>query len=154
MTAKERAVKATSPRNEADLWKKRLGKLGEELVVEGLRAKGWEIELSNWRNGRKGEIDIIGRDPQGVQVFLEVKTRCLSKAQAGFQTAGFDAITYRKKQKIVTSARCYLAERGLLKTQYRFDVVVVTFICDLAKLDLDGLPAPIVTHVEQAIGGF
>ncbi len=147
-------MKSTSPPNQADLWKKRLGKLGEELVVEGLRERGWEIEVSNWRNGKKGEIDIIGRDPQGIQVFLEVKTRCLSRAQAGFQTAGFDAITWKKKQKIVTSARCYLAERGLLKTQYRFDVVVVTFICDPAEMEIEGLPEPIVTHVEQAIGGF
>ncbi|MBA3994708.1 MAG: hypothetical protein C0469_14415 [Cyanobacteria bacterium DS2.3.42] len=147
-------MKSPRPCNEADLWKKRLGKLGEGLVAEGLREKGWEIEVSNWRNGKKGEIDIIGRDPQGIQVFLEVKTRCLSRAEAGFQTAGFDAITWKKKQKIVTSARCYLAERDLLKTQYRFDVVVVTFICDPAKMDLEGLPEPIVTHVEQAIGGF
>ncbi len=147
-------MKSPRPCNEADLWKKRLGKLGEELVVEGLRERGWEIQVSNWRNGKKGEIDIIGRDPLGIQVFLEVKTRCLSRAEAGFQTAGFDAITWKKKQKIVTSARCYLAERGLLKTQYRFDVVVVTFICDSTKMDLEGLPEPIVTHVEQAIGGF
>lgn len=147
-------MKSPRPCNEADLWKKRLGKLGEELVVDGLRQKGWEIETNNWRNGKKGEIDIIGCDPHGILVFLEVKTRCLSRAQAGFQTAGFDSITWRKKQKIVTSARCYLAERGLLKSQYRFDVVVVTFIRDGLKMDLDDLPEPLITHVEEAIGGF
>jgi len=122
--------------------------------VDGLRQRGWESEARNWRNGKNGEIDIIGRDPQDFLVFLEVKTRCLSRTQAGFQTAGFDSITWRKKQKIVTSARCYLAAHGLLKSQYRFDVVVVTFICDPAKMDLDGLPEPLITHVEQAIGGF
>ncbi len=147
-------MKSPQACNQADLWKKRLGKLGEELVADGLRQQGWEIEAINWRNGKHGEIDIIGRDPHGFQVFLEVKTRCLSRTQAGFQTAGFDSITWKKKQKIVTSALCYLAERGLLKTQYRFDVVVVTFICDPGKMDLEGLPEPLVTHVEQAIGGF
>ena len=147
-------MKSLRPCNEADLWKKRLGKLGEELVADGLRQQGWEIEASNWRNGKNGEIDIIARDPHAFLVFLEVKTRCLSRTQAGFQTAGFDSITWRKKQKIVTSARCYLAERSLLKTQYRFDVVVVTFICDPANMVLDGLPEPLITHVEQAIGGF
>ncbi len=147
-------MKSPRPRNEADLWKKRLGKFGEELVADGLRQKGWEIDASNWRNGKKGEIDIIGRDPQGIYVFLEVKTRCHTGVQAGFQTAGFDAITWKKQQKIVTSARCYLAQRNLLKTQYRFDVVVVTFICDPARIEPEELPEPIIVHVEQAIGGF
>lgn len=147
-------MKSLRPRNEADLWKKRLGKLGEQLVAERLRQQGWAIDTSNWRNGRKGEIDIIARDPSGIYVFVEVKTRRTSGIQAGFQTAGFDSITPKKKQKIVTSARCYLAERDLLKTQYRFDVVVVTFICDPANSGLEGLGKPIVTHVENAIGGF
>lgn len=147
-------MKSLSPRNEADRWKKRLGKLGEELVANGLRQRGWEIDASNWRNGKKGEIDIIGRDPHGVIVFLEVKTRCYRGAQAGFQTGGFDAITRKKQQKIVTSARCYLAQRNLLKNQYRFDIVVVTYICNPAEIELDALPEPIITHVEQAIGGF
>ncbi len=149
-----KTVKSLSARNEADLCKKRLGTLGEQLVANGLRQQGWEIDASNWRNGREGEIDIIGRDPSGIYVFLEVKTRRHSGIQAGFQTSGFDSITRKKQQKIVTSARCYLAERDLLKTQYRFDVVVVTFICDPANIDLEELGEPIITHVENAIGGF
>ena len=143
--------------NTADLRKKRLGKLGEHIVAERLRNLGWEIDASNWRNGRFGEIDIIARDTRGIYVFLEVKTRCYARAQAGFQTAGFDAITREKKKKIVTSARCYLAERNLLKTQYRFDIVVVTFECapfEIDEIDAAQLPNPVITHVEDAIGGF
>lgn len=143
--------------NTADAWKKRLGKLGEQIVAERIRQQGWEIDAHNWRNGRCGEIDIIARDTQGIYVFLEVKTRCYSRVQAGFQTAGFDAITREKKKKIVTSARCYLAERDLLKVRYRFDIVVVTFVCDpyeIANFEHDKLPNPVITHVEHAIGGF
>ncbi len=143
--------------NMADLRKKRLGKLGEQIVAERLRNLGWEIDASNWRNGRFGEIDIIARDTRGIYVFLEVKTRCYTRAQAGFQTAGFDSITREKKKKIVTSARCYLAERSLLKTQYRFDIVVVTFECapfEIDEIDAAQLPNPVITHVEDAIGGF
>lgn len=138
-------------------WKKRLGNLGEQLVATRLQEMGWEIDASNWRNGRHGEIDIIARDTQGIYVFLEVKTRCYPRVQAGFQTAGFDAITREKKKKIVTSARCYLAERNLLKTQYRFDIVVVTFECapfEIDEIDAAQLPNPVITHVEDAIGGF
>lgn len=143
--------------NDADVWKKRLGKLGEQIVVERLKELGWTIEASNWRNGRCGEIDIIARDTQDIYVFLEVKTRCSPRAESGFQTAGFDAITREKKKKIVTSARCYLAEHGLLKTQYRFDIVVVAFTClpfEIREIDTAKLPNPVITHVEQAIGGF
>jgi len=147
-------MKSLSPCSNTDLWKKRLGKLGEEAVANQLRERGWDVDASNWRNGKNGEIDIIARDPHGVTVFLEVKTRCYSSPQAGFQTGGFDAITAKKKQKIVTSARCYLAQRNLLKSQYRFDIVVVTYICDLTKIAQDGLPEPVITHVEQAFGGF
>lgn len=146
--------------NDADLWKKRLGKLGEQIVIERLRELGWEIEARNWRNGRCGEIDIIARDTrdtQDIYVFLEVKTRFYPRAEMGFQTAGFDAITQGKKKKIVTSARCYLAQRGLLKTQYRFDIVVVAFSSNPFQIDNPDsgkLQNPVITHVEHAIGGF
>lgn len=141
----------------AGAWKRRLGILGEQLVATRLQEMGWEIDASNWRNGRKGEIDIIARNTQGIYVFLEVKTRCYPRVEAGFQTAGFDAITREKKKKIVTSARCYLAERDLLKSRYRFDVVVVTFVCDqyeIANFGDSELPNPVITHVQDAIGGF
>lgn len=140
-----------------DLWKKRLGKHGEQIVAERLIALGWDIKARNWRNGRHGELDIVARDMHGIYVFVEVKTRCLPRIQPGFQTAGFEAITPHKAKKIVTSARCYLAERGLLKTQYRFDIAVVAFTIPADKVegfDTSKLPNPVITHVEQAIGGF
>lgn len=147
-------MKSPHPRNEAAFWKKRLGRHGERLVMESLSRQGWQVDANNWHDGKKGEIDIICRDPQGLLVFLEVKTRCYPRAQAGFQTEGFDAITPRKKQKIVTSARSYLAQRDLLKVPYRFDVAVVTFFCDQPRLDMESLPEPVITHVHEAIGGF
>ncbi len=140
-----------------DLWKKRLGKHGEQIVAERLIALGWDIKARNWRNGRYGELDIVAQDIHGIYVFVEVKPRCLPRIQPGFQTAGFEAVTPHKAKKIVTSARCYLAERGLLKTQYRFDIVVVAFTCqpfEIDKIDAAKLPNPVITHVEQAIGGF
>ena len=143
--------------NLADARKKRLGRLGEQIVSARLQEQGWKIIASNWRNGRLGEIDLIALDTQGIYVFLEVKTRSYSRAQAGFQEGGFDAITRAKTKKIVTSARCYLAQHGLLKRQYRFDIVVVTFIGQTFssdKIDPAELQNPVITHVEQAIGGF
>ena len=50
-----------------------LGKLGEELAVNYLTGKGYEILERNWRNIHK-EIDIIAKDGKFL-VIVEVKTR-------------------------------------------------------------------------------
>lgn len=50
-----------------------LGRWGEQLAADHLRALGWEILDRNWRC-RLGELDIVGRDGAAV-VAVEVKTR-------------------------------------------------------------------------------
>ena len=49
------------------------GKTGENLAVELLRSKGYEILETNWRF-RRSEVDIIAKDGL-ILVFVEVKTR-------------------------------------------------------------------------------
>ncbi|MDF5752709.1 YraN family protein [Spongiactinospora sp. TRM90649] len=50
-----------------------LGKRGEQMAVDFLRARGWEVLDRNWRC-REGELDIVARDGQAL-VVVEVKTR-------------------------------------------------------------------------------
>ena len=50
-----------------------LGKMGEDLAVQYLTDKGYEILERNWRNKHK-EIDIIAKDGETL-VIVEVKTR-------------------------------------------------------------------------------
>jgi len=50
------------------------GASGEALAAAYLTARGWTVLARNWRC-RTGEIDIIARDPDGVMVVCEVKTR-------------------------------------------------------------------------------
>ena len=50
------------------------GASGEALAAAYLIARGWTVLARNWRC-RTGEIDIIARDPDGVMVVCEVKTR-------------------------------------------------------------------------------
>ena len=52
---------------------KATGKIGEDLAVEFLKDKGYEILERNWGN-KWGEIDIICRDYK-TTVFVEVKTK-------------------------------------------------------------------------------
>lgn len=147
-------MKSITTTNQADSWRKRLGKHGEKIAVDALKTKGWSILERNWRDGRKAEIDIICRDPAKTYVFVEVKTRYKWRAEAGFQMEGFDSITSIKQQKIVTSARNYLAQRNLLYVRYRFDVIVVTFEDLPSNRNLETLMEPTLTHVQDAIGGF
>lgn len=52
---------------------KTTGKIGEDLAVEFLKNKGFQILERNWNN-KWGEIDIIAKDNQ-TYVFIEVKTK-------------------------------------------------------------------------------
>src|SRR5271170_5651084 len=75
-----------------------IGKEGERLAAERLAKGGWRIMERNWRTGRYAEVDIIATDPAGCLVLVEVKTRVINNdtVAAGFVTAGFEKIDWRK----------------------------------------------------------
>ena len=52
-----------------------LGRWGERLVAEDLRARGWRVTAANYRC-RFGEVDLIAEDGRYL-VFVEVKLRGL-----------------------------------------------------------------------------
>ncbi len=85
---------------------KLLGMQGEEAAAAFLEARGHAILARNFRTPQ-GEIDIITRVGQTV-VFVEVKTR--RTRRFGRPAA---AVGYRKQQKIIQSARCFLRQRHL-----------------------------------------
>lgn len=93
------------------------GSLGERYAAEKLVQAGYEIVCLNYRC-RFGEIDIIARDSKYI-IFIEVKTR----AKNAMVTA-FDAIDYKKRAKILKTAKMYIAQNGI-ELQPRFDVIEV-----------------------------
>ena len=95
-----------------------LGKTGEDLAVRELQRRGYEILDRRWRS-RAGEIDIIARDGATV-VFVEVKAR-----EGCAFGGGADAVTARKRQRIVRLAQEYLARHRLGDCPCRFDVVAI-----------------------------
>lgn len=103
-----------------------LARLGEDAAADFYKKQGYRILARNWRAGRFAEVDLIAIGPDGLFVFVEVKTRYKQSAYDSVQN-GFDAITYRKQQKIVTSARIYLARNGLCETPCRFDAIAIAF---------------------------
>ncbi len=108
------------------------GKLGEELAVNYLTGKGYEILERNWRNIHK-EIDIIAKDGKFL-VIVEVKTR---------QTDEYGepdvAVTRKKQRMLIAAANAYITRKGL-DIETRFDIISIIF--------RDG--EPVIEHIEDA----
>ena len=98
---------------------KTLGKEGEELAAESLKAAGMQIIEKNARS-KEGEIDIIAIDGDTI-VFVEVKTW----AFYGLEDLQY-GIDIKKQRKIIKTAKYFLAKnRKYSNMAIRFDVVFV-----------------------------
>lgn len=97
------------------------GQLMEKLACEFLLNAGLVWIASNVRY-RQGELDLIMRDRHSL-VFVEVRYR--KNDQFGGAAA---SITWRKQQRIVSAAACWLLSQGksLTTTDCRFDVIAIT----------------------------
>lgn len=96
----------------------RLGQRGERLACRLLRERGMEIITRNYA-GPHGEVDIVARD--GLTLcMVEVKTRRRSS-----RSRPADAVTARKKKRLIHTARRYLRQLGRPPIPYRFDVVEI-----------------------------
>lgn len=115
---------------------KQFGDEGEEIAVEHLIEKGYEIIERNYRYG-KGEIDIIAKDPEtNYTVFIEVKSR--KNLEFGDPVY---SITKNKIKQIKRMAELYLYDKEINEIDCRFDVVTVL---------LKGKQKPIIEHYEDA----
>lgn len=98
-----------------------LGEIGENIAVDYLRNKGYEIIERNWRYGHK-EIDIIVRDKKKNElVIVEVKTR---KGEEMLLPG--DLITMAKQRFLINAADAYIRWH-YIKTNTRFDVILIYF---------------------------
>lgn len=96
-----------------------LGKRGEEITADWLRARGYQILERNWRYHR-AEVDIIART--GVLlVFVEVKTRRSERFGAPFAFVG------QRKQRFLASAASAYADILEFSGEIRFDVSSILF---------------------------
>lgn len=106
-----------------------IGNAGEDFCIQFLNEQGMEIVERNFSH-RGGEIDIIFRDKTGpfffgiseYLVFAEVKYR-----ENDYYGEGFEAVTYQKRRRIVSTAKYYLYINHYPdSTAVRFDVLSVT----------------------------
>lgn len=95
-----------------------LGRTGERLATEELTRRGYRVLEKNFRCVY-GEIDLVAEDGQDL-VFVEVKTRRGSRY--GLPE---EAITSRKRQKLLQVAAFYLDLHDSAERSWRIDVVAV-----------------------------
>ncbi len=91
----------------------------ERYAADYLTCLGYKVIEMNYRK-RTGEIDIIARDGDAT-VFVEVKYR---KSDGHGQP--FEAVDYRKRQRLSRTAMYYIKEKGLYGRSLRFDIVGIT----------------------------
>ncbi|MEP3481235.1 MAG: YraN family protein [Fuerstiella sp.] len=98
----------------------RLGDRGEALAIRYLKSEGLRILEAQHKNAY-GEVDIIALDGDCV-VFVEVKTR--SSTEAG---SPFEAVDYRKQQRLTRIALAWLKKKRRLGKPARFDVISIVW---------------------------
>jgi putative endonuclease len=107
--------------------RKSLGDAGERLAATELTKLGYRSIISNWRHGRKGEIDLIAWHGDTL-VFVEVRTRF----GTDFITPE-ESVDYKKQARLLALAEAYLQthpECYLPNGDYppcRIDVVAIQF---------------------------
>ena len=112
-----------------------LGTRGEELVASWLESHGATVISRNFRT-RLGEIDIIATKDDTL-AFIEVKTR----TRELFDTS--HVITRTKQQKIIRTAKLYLAKNRIENKHCRFDVAIVVTT-----------PKTTIRYIRNAFYGF
>ncbi|MDO5534182.1 MAG: YraN family protein [Propionibacteriaceae bacterium] len=93
------------------------GDRGEDLAAQYLTQRGWQVLERNWRT-TEGEIDLVCRDPEGVVVVCEVKTR----RGLGYGSP-LEAITHTKARRLRRLAAAYARQHAGPVPSLRVDAV-------------------------------
>lgn len=94
------------------------GRQAEDAACDYLRSRGWEVLAQNHRTP-VGEIDLVCRDGRTL-VIVEVKARSSSHFGEALESVG-----PRKERRLRAAAAWWMAERGRMTREVRFDAVVV-----------------------------
>lgn len=119
-------------------YRKNLGNWGENLALEYLTDKGYELLERNFHS-RYGELDLIMR-LGNVPVAVEVKTRRSRKY--GFAEY---SITKKKIQAIADTMTVYLGKNANFGDAWQIDLVVI---------ECFGTDKPEIIHYQNILLGF
>lgn len=122
-----------------------LGKKGENVAVDYLRKKGYQILDRNYvfkipGSPQRGEIDIVAKK-EGTICFVEVKTLKDSKAPILPE----EKVNFPKKRKIIATAESWLMKNKIpLESKWQIDVISIEIQGNKEK----------ISHFENAISDF
>lgn len=105
----------------------KIGSIGEELAVNYLKCKGYNILQRNYKTVY-GEADIIAKDKETL-VFIEVKTR--SNLSFGYP---FESVNLKKQERLRKIALYYLKNVNI-QSLIRFDVISINTENGLNKIE-------------------
>jgi putative endonuclease len=98
--------------------RKEVGARGESFAVQKLEERGYHIRDRNWRT-LEGELDIVAEEGDTI-VFIEVKAR--TSRRFGWPE---EALTKKKRQRLIKAALAYLDAYQIVETNWRFDFFAI-----------------------------
>lgn len=110
--------------------KSETGRRGEEIALEWLQDRGFQLLDRNWRSGHK-ELDLVMESAQRVH-FVEVKTLV-----PPVLVQPFEKVDTAKQARLAAAASHYIAARHVGK-EVQFDVVSV--ILDGDRTEVEYIP--------------
>ena len=125
-----------------------IGAAGEYTARLVLEENGLRILDTNWRDGRRGELDIIARDETDPQhswtVIVEVRTRVGRR-----KGSALASVDHRKVAQLRALTGAWCRAQGHLASRVRIDVVAIT----VDARTLESWPAPMDEAVDlRALG--
>jgi len=122
--------------------REKVGKIGEEIAVDFLRKKGYQILDRNYKfkipgDLQKGEIDIVAKKKDTI-CFVEVKTLKNPKIEIFPE----EKINLSKKKKLIATAESWLIKNKIpLDSKWQIDVISIVIKEGKTK----------ISHFENAI---
>ena len=99
---------------------RRVGNAAEDLAVDFLTARGWEVLARNVLY-RDGELDLVVKK-DSLYAFVEVRMK-----SHGYSGDPRSTVTHAKQRRVVRAATRWLLRQRLLdRVDVRFDVISVT----------------------------
>lgn len=112
------------------------GLIGENIACQFVSEIGYRVIARNYRT-RFGEIDIIAIKDNRIH-FIEVKYR----KNQGFGLVQ-EAVTKRKIERLLKTAKSYLYEKDLLNNDWQIDVLAIDKVTNqnefIENIDVEGL---------------
>lgn len=105
----------------------KIGKKGENIAVEFLEKKNYQVLLKNYRY-KKNEVDLIAIK-NSLLIFVEVKLR--SNLDYGMPE---ETVSEAQKKRIIETAEHYIIENNW-QNDIRFDIISITNLNDSYKIE-------------------